>query len=87
MCDFIRLNGQQAVQVEMIATLAEAVSQTSHARVLAKLKHCLSVTVHSPHPLAGEGLGVRAVDSTTDPVTPTLFPISAADYPQIPTHC
>jgi len=27
------------------------------------------VTVHSPRPLAGEGLGVRVVDSTTDPLT------------------
>ena len=32
------------------------------------------VTVHSPRPLAGEGLGVRVVDSTTDPLT--LTPVS-----------
>ncbi len=32
------------------------------------------VTVHSPRPLAGEGLGVRVVDSTTDPLTLTLSP-------------
>ena len=29
---------------------------------------------HSPRPLAGEGLGVRVVDSTTDPLTLTLSP-------------
>ena len=32
------------------------------------------VTVHSPRPLAGEGLGVRVVDSTTDPLTLALSP-------------
>ena len=30
--------------------------------------------VHSPRPLAGEGPGVRVVDSTTDPLTLTLSP-------------
>ena len=34
------------------------------------------VTVHSPLPLAREGLGVRVVDSTTDPLTLTLTAIN-----------
>ncbi len=36
----------------------------------------LSVTIHSPRPLAGEGPGVRAVDSTTYPLTLALSPWS-----------
>jgi len=34
------------------------------------------VTVHSLRPLAGEGPGVRAVDSTTYPLTLALSPWS-----------
>ena len=36
-------------------------------------------TVHSPRPLAGEGLGVRVVDSTTDPLTLTLSPLAGGE--------
>ena len=37
------------------------------------------VTVHSPRPLAGEGLGVRIVDSTTYPLTLTLSPLAGGE--------
>ena len=37
------------------------------------------VAVHSPRPLAGEGLGVRVVDSTTDPLTLTLSPLAGGE--------
>ena len=37
------------------------------------------ITVHSPRPLAGEGLGVRAVDSTTDSLTLTLSPLAGGE--------
>ena len=35
---------------------------------------CTKVTVHSPLPLAGEGLGERVVESTPDPLSLALSP-------------
>ncbi len=37
------------------------------------------VTVHSPLPQAGEGLGVRAVDSTAYPLTLALSPLAGGE--------
>ena len=39
----------------------------------------LEVTVHSPRPLAGEGLGERAGASTADPLSLTLSPLPGGE--------
>jgi hypothetical protein len=47
----------------------------------------VNVTVRSPLPQAGEGLGVRGMDSKTDPITLALSPIHGGEgIESIPVH-
>ena len=47
----------------------------------------VNVTVNSPLPQAGEGLGVRVVDSKTDPLTLALTPMNGGEgIESIPVH-
>ena len=49
------------------------------AKALKKIEADFNVTVHSPRPLAGEGLGVRVVESTAYPLTLTLSPMNGGE--------
>jgi hypothetical protein len=52
---------------------------TQKAFGLASLRVWRGENLHSPLPQAGEGLGVRVVESTSDPLTPALSPMNGGE--------
>ena len=81
--------GQLAGDGHAPASLTPATPEISTPEISTPGISSPEVTVDSPRPLAGEGLGVRVVDSTTDPLTLTLSPLAGGEgverlLPEIP---